>query len=927
MIRGRDGERARLCRVVDDLAAGRPTAVLVHGDVGSGKSTLLADLVEQVPDDVLVLGATGTESEAELPFSVLSDLLEPVVSGRSRLPGPQEAALSGAIALGPARHGDRLAVCAATRGLLEITAEQRPVLVVVDDVQWVDRASGECIGYAVRRAAGAVSFVLAGRRPDTDLWDRDIPRLAVGPLAAPSARDVLRDVAPDLVEPVADLVLRAAAGNPLALVELPAGLTADQRVGCERIDLPLMPGDRMGTVFGRRVRSLSKDARDVLLLAAADAQPSLAVLDGACRAGGTDLERLAEAETHGLVRVRDDRVEFAHPLVRSAVYRGATSSDRRAAHRALASATSGETRAWHLASACSGPDEAVAAELERTGSAAAARRGYAAASRVLERSAELSIDVGAQQRRLTAAGESAMAAGLSEHAVRLLYAAGRAASAADDRRGALHAERLRGLTLLWTAQGEAAVEVLAALARRIRDQTEPLDRTAAANALADVATALTVMGRPREALRSAEEAAALLGDDDERATRAQVLAVYSWALVLCGEVDRALPVLDTLDRLVEPIDPLSPLAAPVMNAINTRLATGDFERAVRESLAIVDAARHAGALGAVPLPLLVASDATYRTGDWAACEEWSATAVRAAEDSRQSLHLAHVQSIRARLHAARGSRGPARSAIRQTLTICAATGIGSGAAIGHAAAGFVELCQERGTTAIEHLEQVARLASSTGLADHSLLPWASDLVEAYVRVGRHDDAARTAELMADQVSPASAPFVHALVARCRAQVVTGFEAHFERSLALDDLRPVPLDRARTELAFGRRLHRANRRARARVHLRAALTGFERLGAAAWADQSRNELRAAGGRLRERSPDLLTPQEVRVADAAARGGSTRDIAAELFLASKTVEFHLRQVYRKTGVSKRAQLVALLADPARRAHILGREPGSG
>jgi DNA-binding CsgD family transcriptional regulator len=906
MIVGRNEELTQLERLLADLRAGRGRTLVLRGEAGIGKTTLLDALGEQCGAGVTVLRAGGVEAESELAFSALSDLLTPVAAELAALPEPQAAALAAAIAIAPPRPGDRLAVCAATLGLLRAAGRTRPVLVLVDDIQWLDAPSRECMLYAARRAAGPAGFVLAVRDPAADGPEHrhdDLPEVRLGPLGHENSLQVLARAFPDLTAQVAQALAKAAAGNPLALMELPAALSHEQRRGVAELDPPLAPGRRLHLAFAGRIAGLSGRARRALLVAAAYEGDDLATIGRACARAGTSVTLLAQAETRGLARLAGDRLAFGHPLIRGAVYRGATATERRRAHRALAGALQGEQRAWHLAAAAIGPDERAAAALEDAARAAAGRRGFASAAVALERAARLSPDRQASARRMLAAGEAAGAAGLPGRALTLL----------EDAAGAgggglrIRIEHLRGLMLTWSGSVEPAAELLATEAAH----AAAADPALAAAMLADAAAACTAANRYHQAETLAEQAAALLGEGGDRPTRSHVLTILGWALVLRGQTRRARSVLHDAERLAAGLDPLA-LGGQWLNLIlRANIVWGEFERAVAEGLALGERAREAGALATLGGALVVAADAAFRLGDWETTDAATLEAIQVSQDTGQSIWHGYALSIRARLTAARGLDDEARHAAQTAIALAESADVRTGNRFGHAALGFAHLSAGRINEAISELETVQRLVAGSGLEEPMLVPWAPDLVEAYVRAGRAADAAALAAVLERQAAAAGTASAGAVLARCRGLLGEEFDAAFTEALALDDQRPMPFERARTMLSYGRRLHRACRRAAARDSLRQSLAGFERIGAASWAAQAQSELRAAGARRRAAHDDSMTGQELRVAAAVSRGASNREIAAELFLAPKTVEFHLRQIYRKLGVGSRAQLVATLA----------------
>ena len=911
MLIGRNVESAWLEELRADLRNGRGRSLVLRGEPGIGKTALLAELMRTCGDDITVLYAWGVQTEAELPFVALSNLLAPVRDSLADLPPLQGSALGAALALGPSSPGDRLAVCVATVGLLRIAARTQPILAVVDDAQWLDAASRECIRFAARRASGRVAVVLAARDPDQDHGsDHGLPTVQVGPLSPAAARAVLERIAPDMAAHVAASLVKAAGGIPLALVELPATLTARQRAGREPLDLPLPVGARVREIVTRRIGVIGPAARGLLLLVAADGECDVDLLVRALAPPTCDVAALDEVEGRGLVRVQDGRVGFAHPLIRSVIWQTAASGQRRTAHCALAAVSTGEARAWHLAAATVGADEQVADELERAADAAAARRGYASAATALERAAELTSDGDRRARRICAAGEAAAAAGLTARASSLLH---RGTCATTDTATRVRVARLHALVRMRAGEVRAAVDQLLAEA----DRLDPDDRRAAP-LLADAAFAMVYRGELARSIEVAERAVRLLGGDGdgEPLARAHALAVLGWSLVLRGRIIEARPALAEAERLAGPLDPLRPSTAVLLTALNWRLPSGEFERALEAGQELVERARSAGALGMLASPLYIVAGAAYRLGYWTTAESALDEALQTAEESGQHLFRGLILSAVARLAAARGAEERSRRAGGRALALAEAQDVDSGRNYARSALGFLELGLGRLPDAIGHLEPAAEIAKRHGVAEHGLMPWSADLVEAYARAGRTEDAWRAFAALERDVGGADVACPRAMHARCRGMLADDYGAAFADALAWDDRRPMPFERARTQLAFGRRLNGERRRAEARVQLRAALDGFDRLGAAPWAAQARDELRAAGGRLRTTTraedPTALTAQESRVAVAAARGCSTRDIAIELFLAPKTVEFHLGQIYRKLGVRTRAQMIVALAE---------------
>jgi DNA-binding CsgD family transcriptional regulator len=904
MIVSRAAELGRLEELLDGLRAGTGSALLVRGDPGIGKTTLLDALVDRCGDGVTVLRARGVETEAELAFSALSDLLAPVIDSLTALPAPQSAALAAALALGPPTPGDRLAVCVATLGLLRAAAATRPVVAVVDDVQWLDASSRECISYAARRAGGPIVIALAVRDPWDALEQAGLPELQLEPVDNDASLTLLRRTAPDLAPSVAKTIAEAAAGNPLALVELPGALTGDQRAGIAALELPLAPGARLHDALARRIDELDPLVRSALVVAAAHVGDDLAAISAACGDAQTDVGWLAQAEARGLVRIGSAHLRFAHPLIRGAVYQEATAAERRRAHRALAGVLDGEQRAWHLAAAAIGPDESVAVELEQVAAGAAARRAFAPASTALERAARLSPAPEAVARRLLAAGQAAGAAGTPDRAIALLE---ESSSVATDEVQRARGQHLRGLMLIWSGKVEQGTALLVSEAERAARH----DPVLAGQMLAGAANGFTASTAYHRAEALAERAAALLGDGGDPTARAHVLATQGWILVLRGKTRRARGVLTEAEGLAEGLDPLGPQWAGLHLILRARVPLGELERALTESVAVCARAREAGALATLGGALIIAADAGFRLGDWDVTDATTSEAIRVAGDTGQSIWLGYALTFRARLAAARGNEQESRDAALAAQRLAESEHIGSGRRFVHGALGFLELSLGRIDEAIAELEIVERILEGSGLEEPTTVPFAPDLVEAYVRGGRVGDAQRVLATLERQATLTGSTFAGAATARCRGMLEDDFDPAFAEALRLHDRCPMPFERARTVLAFGQQLHRARRRAEARERLREAQAGFVQLRAAAWVAQAENELRAAGARRRTARSNELTPQELRVATAVGRGASNREIAAELFLAPKTIEFHLRQIYRKLGIRSRTQLVATLA----------------
>jgi DNA-binding CsgD family transcriptional regulator len=907
---GRKAELDRIEALLDAARGGGGAALVIRGEPGIGKTALLAAAREGATG-MQVTRAAGVESEAGLPFAALGELAAPLLDGIDELPEPQARALSAALALAPSEGGvDRLAIFAGFLSLLGTAARRRPLLVLVDDAHWLDRPSAECLGYAARRLDGLDAALLVAARAPTATeslagWDAD--ELVLAGLARGDALELLAGTG--LAPAVAETLLELSLGNPLALVELSAALSEEQRRGVAPVSGPPGGGGALGAALERRVAAAGAEAQRLLVVAAASLDRALAPIIAAARDLGVPDRALEEAEAAALIEVESGELRFAHPLLRAVSYGSATGADRRRAHGALAAHTGADARAWHLAAAAIGPDEEVAGELDRSADRAGARGAHEAASDALERAAQLSEDARSRWRRLFAAGISAALSGAYERSAALLE------SSAETEDEALRARSRHMLAMVSLNGGIRHALENHRLLSEEANAIAGADPAMAALMHADAAVTATVAGLCDLVLDSAERAVAALPDDAPVSVRCQAYSIHAMGLGLKGRTPEAAVALDRVSVLLDEIDPVSPAAQSISFALMSRFCTGDVATLREETLAFAAAAREARSLGILPWFALQSADAGYRLGRWPEAEREIDEAVTNAELSGQLGPLSIGLVIRARIHAARGREEDAREDATRGVEIGEPVGYGSPRLWSLSCLGFLELGLGRIDEAIEELEQAQVLADIAGLEDPLIVPWAADLVEAYARAGRADDAERLAASLSAQAERSGAHLARALAARCRGLVARrGFERHFDPALEHHREAGSPLERGRTLLALGARLHRARRRVEARERLREALAIFDDLGATPWSLRARDELRAAGAVERRRfdDPDELTGQEVRVAEAVARGLTNREVAAELFLSPKTIDFHLGRVYRKLGIHSRAELATLVAE---------------
>jgi len=915
MLIGRGRECERLEQLLDEARGGRSGTLVLRGEAGIGKSALCAYVVEQAAG-MAVLRATCAEIELELAFAGLADLFRPVQDKLGDIPKRQAEALSAALGIGGPVSSERFTVCAATLSLLAAISEEQPVLVVVDEAQWLDASSAEALLFAARRLdEDAVVMVFAIRDGRATPFDRsDCPALRITTLDRDSAETMLVEHAQAEIAPaVLERLLQAAAGNALALIELPASLSRGQLDGTEPLGPALPATEAVERAFLRQVDSLPAKAREALLVAAASDSGELEAIERALGQLGLEPRDLESAEQAGLVAASGGRLEFRHPLLRATVYRAGSTVARRAAHQALAQAdvVEGgiERRALHLAAAAPGEDETAAEALEEAALAARRRGGYAEAASALERAAGLGRKGPERARRLLGAASAAWIVGRPDHAHELLDAA---LEDADD--PALHAriQHRRAAIDMWQAAPEAARASLVEEANAV----EQLDPARAAKMLTDAAWA-SFMAAEIETGRELAERACRLSTAAGGIAETLAKAVLGIALVLAGETRRAVPLFTGYLELLESMEPSRGVYQPFRPDGQVLLWLEEYDRARETLTRTIDSARAESALGVLPYSLAVLSDLEMRTGRWAAAYAAATEAVRLANETREATVLAFSLACLARVEAGQGRSDDCTAHVEQALSI-AYPRVGSVLLFCNSALGLLELGRGQPDEAIDRLEPLAARMAAHGLGEPGVIPWLPDLVEAYVRVGREDEAAELLDDFESLARRTSRRWAQAAAHRCRGLLAPAdaFEDEFRLALELHAATPTPFERARTELCLGERRRRARRRAEAREPLRSALETFDRLGAVPWSERARAELAASGETARAHDPyaaEQLTPQELQVALVVARGATNKEAGAALFLSPKTIETHLGRVYRKLNVRSRTEL----------AHLLGTE----
>jgi GMP synthase-like glutamine amidotransferase/DNA-binding NarL/FixJ family response regulator len=906
------GRHSALARIDAALAAARrgESAVLVlRGEAGAGKTALL-DAAAARARGLRVLRATGEETAIEQPFAGLRDLCAPLAGRVDGLSAARAEAIGGILG-GPSRGNrhDRFAAYAGTLDLLVAAAALTPLLVLVDDAHVLDDASREAVAFVAARLGVDGIALLVATEAEDDIADAEDLRL--DGLAAPDARALLDTRWAGALDPaVAEAVAAAGAGNPLALLEISADLTPEQRAGTAAIDESLPASAEWA--FLRRASHLPPATRQALLVAALAGRDEQEAIGPACRVLGLDPSALDAAEEAGLARRDGVRVTFRHSLARTAVAYSALRADRRAVHAALATALEGESRSWHLARAAGAPDESIAGELEAIAARARDQGAHAAGARGFELAARLTAEPDARAARLLAAADAAHLAGHVNAALDHLDAALSCATADRVRR---EAEHLRGRIVARSGSAASARDRLVALAARWECE-EP---GVAGQMLADAVLPALRAGGPPEAVRIARAAARLTKGGDAGAELSATVALSS-ALIFAGDYDEGTRLIAEVVERVEALGDrrlLTHLGAGLVLA-------GRHVPARRVLAALIDEARAEGAVSALPYALIRLADLELETGDWSATTAALQEAARLARECGQPADHGLALGVLAWLEAAQGKEEECRAHVEEALELAGRLGSGSRLDRAATALSLLELGRGRPEAAIPYLEDACRLQDEHGWSDAARTPHRRpDLVEAYALAGRAHEAHEALDLFRRDAARTGRPSALAAAARCDGLLAgdRDLDAAFAPALTTGADTVAPFERARTELLYGTRLAETGRHEEARRVLAAALETFEHLAAEPWSARARQLLVLAGGTPpppRLGLTERLTPRELEVALAAASGGSPREIAERLFLGPRTVELHLASAAIKLGLNSISSAAcSWFADGSRRA----------
>jgi DNA-binding CsgD family transcriptional regulator/tetratricopeptide (TPR) repeat protein len=894
---GREPECAVIDQVLAGAINGAGRALVVRGEAGLGKSALLEYAARQAADGVLVLRADGVEAESDLPFAGLHGLLRPMFRHLAELPEIQSAALAGALGLAPSASPDRLLISAAVIALLAAAADTQPVLCLVDDAQWVDRPSAEALVFAARRLqAERVAMVFGAREGEPRRFEAaGVAELRLGGLPRAAAVAVLATRTQGAAPMVRERLLTEADGNPLALLELPGALSATQLDGRQPLPaaMPLTP--RLEDVFRQRAARLAPDTQTVLLIAAADTSGDAAALLRAAAELGLAGDALDAAEDAGLIRVTDRGISFRHPLVRSALYQSATLSQRQRVHATLAGALRGDEnadrRVWHQAMATLGDDEEVAAALEASARRAQLRAGHASAATAFQRAAELSSDEERRTHRISAAAQAAWDAGQPNRAREAVSRALPLATGAQ-RGQLLH---LSGLIEANTGSMRDACARFAEAADATSDPALKLQ------VLLEAAQAATMAGDYSKAIEIGRAAAA--APQPTIADRALGTLIHGFERELSGEFEQAQPILTEAVRLAAELgDPRA-----LVWAANAASIAGDMGAGLPFINRAVAAARSRGLLSMLPAALDEQSLELFATSSfelaYAAAEEGYRLAIEIGHG--EGWHLVNMASV----EAIWGRERDARAHAEEGLAISLRIGSVFLAGFAQRALAWLELSMGRPELAADRLLPMTDPHHSTFVPNGWLLALC-DAVEAAWRADRREEAIDRLAMIEHWVSSAPTPARRAKLAR--SQALLGLrepDQAFGEALAHGGALPA-FERARTELLYGEWLRRERQRTTARQHLRTALELFQSLRAAPWAERAEAELRATGETARRRDAsamEQLTPQEAQIARLVADGLTNKEIAAQLYLSPRTVDYHLRKVFTKLGIASRTDLV--------------------
>jgi DNA-binding CsgD family transcriptional regulator len=900
---GREAELRFLLDRVQAVRGGTAAACVIRGESGIGKTALL-DAVEQECPDFLVTRAKAVPPDADLSFTVLADLVRPLSGYLDQLSEQNRATLDASLGHGPPVGSDIFGVAVAVLALVSTAAQHRPLLIRVDDAQWVDPSTLSCLRFVVRRLQVDGVLVLFTQRPTSGVASQALEGLDVlhlrrlDDVAAARLLDLHASGAFDRSS-----VLMRAAGHPLALLEL-ARLASGGQTPEE--------GWQLSDAFVEGIRRLEDRARAAVEVLAILGEASVEDFDDLMRELGLSLEDVEVAENEGLVNIDGGRVGFRHPMIALAAYSTVMPARRRQLHLIVAGRLAGSTafvdqerRAWHRIGGAVAADESLAADLESLAVRAAERASAPAAVHLLEKAAQFSTDPVRRAARLLAAAEHVQSAGLMDRADRLLDAV----IATGPEPGArLAVEHLRCRYDMWRGQPVPARDRLLALAAAAA-ATDPVASAVMYGHAALTCAWLGDVATGREAVQRAE---ALLAG-----MNAPVLAVLAPAALLdliSGRHDSGRARLEVVRRHAGDVSPLTTEQLPLITAL-ALFAVDEVAEALALMEDTVRSARSAAAVGLLPFQLSRLATIQFAAGQWHAAFASASEAITTAMDTGWITEAPAAFAVLAGVEAGRGHAAECRQLAKQALEGARQTDARMVAAQAHVALGLLEVGLGRPAEALRHLEQVAAFAEERGMVENPLIPWLPDAAECYLRTGDVQAAGRAADELGTLARTSGRPRLLVVHDRVVGLMSPPDEAEkllrrsADRALAEGD----QFQHARSLMCLGQLLRRRHQRAAARRPLAGALASFEHLGADGWAEQVRVELAASGLDTDQQPAKFaeLSAQEMSVVQSAVEGLTNQQTAERLFLSVRTVEFHLSNAYRKLGVSRRAQLVRLFA----------------
>ncbi len=880
---------------------------MLQGEEGVGKTSLL-DYAVGSASDMLVVRASGVESEMELAFAALHQLCTPLLDRLGGLPAPQRHALEITFGLSEGPAPDRFFVGLAVLGLLSEAAQERPLMCVIDDAQWLDSASAQSLAFVARRlVADSVVVLFAAREPVEELTG--LPNLLLDGLRGADARSLLVSVIPGrLDERIADQLLAETRGNPLALLELPRGLSAAQLAGGFGLPGALSLSVRIEDSFLARLERLPRETQWLVLVAAAEPTGDPALLWRAAELLGITGSMLEPAESAGLIEI-ENRVRFRHCLVRSAVYRTATPQERRRVHRALADATDGQVdpdrRAWHLAEAAAEPDEDVATELELAAGRAQARGGWAAAAAFLERAAALTPERSRRAQRALAGAQAEFEAGGLDAALTLL---GTAEAGAVDDLQRCRVQLLRAQIAFASRRGSDAPPMLLEAARALEAVEPALARATYLEALS-AAMFAGRLARGGGAVEISE--AALAGPPPPAAPRPSDLLLQGLAVQFTAGYVAGAPILKEALRAFREETVLPPQEAKwLWFASWVALHLWDDEAWTVLSTRHLELVRETGALSVLPFVLTNRSSVYAHAGEL----DVAASLEEELRAATEATGIAPVPYGALSIAALRGREDEFSELIDTSVTEAEARGEGLALTVTEMLSGTLCLGLGRYDAALAAVRQAVRYRE-IGPAIWML----TELIEAAVRSGEHQLARQALELLAERTDASGSDWALGMRARCRALLSDGDAAERLYREAIDRLSRarLRLQFARAHLLYGEWLRREGRRRDAREQLRTAFEMFNAMGIEAFAARAERELLVTGERVRKlsvKTQDELTVQEAQVARLARDGLSNAEIGERLFISQHTVAYHLRKVFSKLDITSRNQLERALPDSA-------------